>query len=259
MLLTAHEPFDGEGVLRFLAARAVDGVEEVVGGTYRRTLALAHGGAIVSCTPCARGVDTALDLDDDRDEAEALARVRALFGLDADPAPRAAVLGADPALAPLVARRPGLRVPGTTDGFEVAVRAVLGQQISVAAARRLAERIAAAIGEPLATPSGGLVRRFPTPAALQRAARPGRRRPAARAPRRRRRAPGAARDRPVDGGLRRAAPGRSRRLPRRGRGGAPGLGKAWPFRPERPILAPVAQLSGAVLVGGSHRRRYVVG
>jgi AraC family transcriptional regulator of adaptative response / DNA-3-methyladenine glycosylase II len=171
MLLPTREPFDGAAVLAFLAARAVEGVEEVRDGTYRRTLALSHGGAIVALTPHAAGVEAAFALDDPRDEAEAVARSRALFGLDVDPAAVAGALGADPHLGPLLARRPGLRVPGVVDGWEISARAVLGQQISVAAARKLAGRITASLGEPLARPDGALTHRFPAPAAV--AAAPG--------------------------------------------------------------------------------------
>jgi AraC family transcriptional regulator, regulatory protein of adaptative response / DNA-3-methyladenine glycosylase II len=164
--LPTTQPFDGAAVLSFLAARAIEGVEAVRDGTYRRTLRLPHGGAIVTLTPDAGGVEMALDLDDARDEAEALRRCRRLFGLDVDPGAVLAGLGGDPLLGPLVARRPGLRVPGVVDGFEIAVRAILGQQITVAAARTLAGRIAVLLGEPLAAPVGSLTHRFPTAAAV---------------------------------------------------------------------------------------------
>jgi AraC family transcriptional regulator of adaptative response / DNA-3-methyladenine glycosylase II len=163
-------PFDGAAVLDFLAARAIAGVEEVTSdGTYRRTLALPGGEAILALTPRADGVEADLALADARDEPEALRRARALFGLDQDPAAARAVLGADPVLGPLVARRPGLRVPGVVDGFELAARAVLGQQISVAAARVLAGRITAALGTPLARPVGALTHTFPAPRAIAEA------------------------------------------------------------------------------------------
>ena len=164
--LPTAEPFDGGALLAFLAARAIGGVEEVRDGTYRRTLALPHGAAVLALTPRAGGVDATFTLDDPRDEAAAVARSRALFGLDADPAAVLDALGADPALGPLVRARPGLRVPGVVDGWEIAARAVLGQQISVAAARMLATRITAALGEPLARPDGALTHRFPRAAAV---------------------------------------------------------------------------------------------
>jgi AraC family transcriptional regulator of adaptative response / DNA-3-methyladenine glycosylase II len=166
MHLPTAQPFDGAAVLAFLAARAIAGVEEVRDGTYRRTLALPHGAAILALTPRADGVEAAFALDDARDEAEAIRRARALFGLDADPTAVLAHLGADPVLGPVVRARPGLRVPGAAGGFELAARAVLGQQVSVAAARVLAGRITAAVATPLARRDGALTHRFPTPAEL---------------------------------------------------------------------------------------------
>jgi len=164
--LATTPPFDGAAVLDFLAARAIPGVEEVAGGMYRRTLALPHGAAILAMTPHADGVELRATLDDPRDEPEAVRRARALFGLDQDPDAVRDGLGADPVLGPLVAARPGRRVPGAVDGWEIAVRAILGQQITVAAARTLAGRITHALGERLATPDGGLTHRLPTPAAI---------------------------------------------------------------------------------------------
>jgi AraC family transcriptional regulator of adaptative response / DNA-3-methyladenine glycosylase II len=166
MHLPTTQPFDGAAVLDFLAARAITGVEEVRDGTYRRTLALPGGPAILELTPDAQGVTVKLTLDEKRDEPEAMRRARALFGLDADPEAVAAHFEADPHLGPLIRARPGLRVPGVVDGWEIAVRAVLGQQITVAAARTLASRITAAVATPLAAPDGGLTHLFPTPAQL---------------------------------------------------------------------------------------------
>jgi AraC family transcriptional regulator of adaptative response / DNA-3-methyladenine glycosylase II len=164
MHLPTAQPFDGAALLDFLAARAITGVEEVRDGTYRRTLALPHGTAILALTPVADGITAELTLDDERDEAEAIRRARALFGLDADPQAVVARLDGDPHLGPLVRTRPGLRVPGVVDGWEIAARAVLGQQITVAAARTLASRITAAVATPLAAADGALTHRFPTPA-----------------------------------------------------------------------------------------------
>lgn len=154
MFLPTDPPFDGGAVLAFLAARAIDGVEEVGGGTYRRTLALDGGDAIVELTPRAGGV--VLDGD-----PAAAPIARALFGLDQDPAAVRSALGDDPIVGPLVRARPGLRIPGAASGWEAAVRAVVGQQISVAAARTLLGRIAART----AREHEGL-RLFPEPAAL---------------------------------------------------------------------------------------------
>src|SRR5205814_9732629 len=107
-----------------------------------------------------------LAVDDLRDVAVAVRRCRDLLDLDADPAQLGAALSTDPILAPLVAARPGLRVPGAVDGFEIAVRAVLGQQVSVAGARTLVGRLVAAYGSPLDEPDGALTTAFPTAAEL---------------------------------------------------------------------------------------------
>jgi AraC family transcriptional regulator of adaptative response / DNA-3-methyladenine glycosylase II len=163
MHLPTAQPFEGAAVLDFLAARAITGVEEVCDGTYRRTLALPGGPAILELMPVDDGVSADFALADPRDEDEAVRRVRALFGLDQDPCAVAEHFDADPHLGPLVAARPGLRVPGVVDGWEIAARAVLGQQITVAAARTLASRITAAVATPLAAPDGGLTHLFPTP------------------------------------------------------------------------------------------------
>ncbi len=119
---------------------------------YRRVLALPHGPAVATLAPGPDGaahVACELRLGDLRDLAAAVQRCRRLLDLDADPVAVDAALAADPLLAPLVARTPGRRVPGAADGFELAVRAVLGQQVSVAGARTLAGRLTAALGEPL--------------------------------------------------------------------------------------------------------------
>jgi AraC family transcriptional regulator of adaptative response / DNA-3-methyladenine glycosylase II len=149
-------------LVRFLAARALPGLEEVAGPVYRRSLQLEHGAAVLEV-----GADGCrLWLDDERDRPEALARCRRLLDLDADTASVDGLLGRDPLLAPLVRRRPGLRVPRATDGFELAVRAILGQQVTLAAARRIGARLVALYGRPLAEPSGAINHLFPTAAAL---------------------------------------------------------------------------------------------
>ena len=144
-------------------------MEEVTGGTYRRTLALADGGAVIAVTPTQAGLRCELQLEDARGAGDAKARCRRLFDLDTDPGEIAAGLGTDPLLGPLLRRRPGLRVPGAADGFEMAARAIAGQQVSVAGARTVLGRLAAEHGEPLAAPSGSLTRRFPGAAALAEA------------------------------------------------------------------------------------------
>jgi AraC family transcriptional regulator of adaptative response / DNA-3-methyladenine glycosylase II len=133
--IPATEPFDGRSVLGFLEARAVVGVEEVKGGSYRRSVCLKNGAGAVSVRPEAGGVRAELDLEDPADADEAMVLLRRLFDLDADPDAIASVLGSDPLLGLLVLERPGLRVPGAIDGFELAVRAIVGQQVSVAGAR----------------------------------------------------------------------------------------------------------------------------
>jgi AraC family transcriptional regulator of adaptative response / DNA-3-methyladenine glycosylase II len=140
----------------FLAARAVPGVEDASSGAFLRTMRLAHGPAVIGL----RDVLVA----DPRDREAAERAVRRLAG--ADPAAADAHLAADPLLGPLIALRPALRMPGTVDGGELAVRAVLGQQISVAAARTLAGRLVAAAGERLPEPHGALTHLWPRPEAI---------------------------------------------------------------------------------------------
>jgi AraC family transcriptional regulator, regulatory protein of adaptative response / DNA-3-methyladenine glycosylase II len=159
-------PFDQRALLDFLAARAVPGVEEVGAGAYRRTLRLPHAAGRVQLEPHADHVLATLRLDDPRDLAAAVEGCRRLLDLDTDPVAVAATLRADPLLAPLVAARPGLRVPGHVDGFELAVRAILGQQVSVAGARTLAGRLVAALGTRLEPGGDGPRMRFPEPAAV---------------------------------------------------------------------------------------------
>jgi AraC family transcriptional regulator of adaptative response / DNA-3-methyladenine glycosylase II len=160
--LAARAPFEGAALLDFLGARAIAGVEEVEDGTYRRTLALEHGGGLVALTPEEKGVRCVLRLDDLRDLTAAVARCRRLLDLDADPEAVSAQLESDPVIGELARRRPGMRVPGCVDGFELAVRAIVGQQVSVAAARTVLGGLVADYGEPLAEPSGALTHRFPT-------------------------------------------------------------------------------------------------
>lgn len=162
--LAHRRPYDGEALCRFLGARAVPGIEDVAGVTFRRTVRLPHAHGILSVTPHAEaGYAVArLRLDDLRDVAAAVQRCRRLFDLDADPAALGEVLGADVLLAPLVRLHPGLRVPGHVDGFELAVRAVLGQQVTVKGARTLAGRLVEKVGSPVGAPSAGLTHLFPS-------------------------------------------------------------------------------------------------
>jgi AraC family transcriptional regulator, regulatory protein of adaptative response / DNA-3-methyladenine glycosylase II len=147
----------------------VPGVEEWRGGAYRRTLDLAHGPAIVALRPGGSAVAARILVRDPDDLADAVAVCRRLLDLDADPVAVDAVLARDAALAPLVRAVPGRRVPGAAGAGEMALRAVLGQQVSTGAARTHAGRLAAALGEPLVDPEGGLTRRFPSPARIAEA------------------------------------------------------------------------------------------
>jgi AraC family transcriptional regulator, regulatory protein of adaptative response / DNA-3-methyladenine glycosylase II len=161
--LRYRPPFDPGGLLGFLGARAVPGVEASDGAVYRRVLALPHGLGIAALAPAAGAdhVRCELRLADLRDLGAAVQRCRRLLDLDADPVAIAEALGGDPLLGALVRTAPGRRVPGAVDGAELAVRAVLGQQVSVAGARTLAGRLTAALGAPLPAPDGALARRPP--------------------------------------------------------------------------------------------------
>jgi AraC family transcriptional regulator of adaptative response / DNA-3-methyladenine glycosylase II len=161
-------PYDFDHVLSFLAARALPGVERVDGAGYARTLDLPSGPAVVRVrrvgersAPALRttGVPTG-------ERARVSARFRRVFDLDADPGDVARVLRKDPLLAPLVRRRPGLRVPGAWDPFECAVRALLGQQVTVAAGRTFVARLVAQSGTSLPRPVHGLTRVFPAAGAV---------------------------------------------------------------------------------------------
>nr|WP_240490823.1 AlkA N-terminal domain-containing protein [Amycolatopsis vancoresmycina] len=123
--LPFRPPFDASGLLRFFADNAIPDVEEVTSESYARTLRLAHGTGVVRLTPSPDHVRCELMLTDLRDLGSAVSRVRRLLDLDADPAAVTRVLGADPALAPLVAAVPGIRVPGAVDGEELLLRALL--------------------------------------------------------------------------------------------------------------------------------------
>ncbi|WP_039909009.1 DNA-3-methyladenine glycosylase 2 family protein [Micromonospora lupini] len=142
--LAYRPPLHARALLDFLALRALPGVEEVRDGTYHRGLRLPHGVGQVALTPADGHVAATLRLADLRDLAPAVARCRRLLDLDADPVAVDATLAADPALAPAVAAEPGIRVPRAVDGFEMAVRAVIGQQVAVTSARTTLTRLLAA-------------------------------------------------------------------------------------------------------------------
>ena len=148
------------------------GIEVLDGTTYRRRLRLPHGHGVVALRaddPDGDGpafVDAELHLSDLRDLTTAVSRCRQLLDLDADPVAILEALGDDPFVGPLVTAHPGRRVPGAADGFELAVRAVIGQQVSVTGARTVAGRLVAAAGEVLPDATQGITHLFPTPAAL---------------------------------------------------------------------------------------------
>ncbi len=172
MRLAVRTPFAGVALRDFLALRAVPGVEVVRGETYARTLRLPHAwGSVEIDLADISGEGTAFvatrfQLQDLRDTAAALERVRRLLDADCDPVAVDGTLGEDPVLAPLVAATPGLRVPGHVDGTELAVRAVLGQQVSVRAARTLAGRLVEHCGTPVDSPVSGLDYVFPDAATV---------------------------------------------------------------------------------------------
>ncbi|MEV7684549.1 AlkA N-terminal domain-containing protein [Streptomyces bungoensis] len=170
--LPFRAPLHPDNLFGHLAATAVPGVEEWRDGFYRRTLSLPYGHGIAALAPRPDHIACRLTLSDLRDLTVAISRCRRMLDLDADPVAVDDRLRTDPLLAPLVDRAPGRRVPRTVDEAEFAVRAVLGQQVSTAAARTHAARLVTAHGKPLDDPEGGLTHLFPTPEALA-AADPG--------------------------------------------------------------------------------------
>jgi AraC family transcriptional regulator, regulatory protein of adaptative response / DNA-3-methyladenine glycosylase II len=170
--LAYRAPIDAGRMLGYLGARAIPGVEGIREGRYRRTIMLPNGPGILSLAPATGYVDCELQLEDLRDLTAAVQRCRRLLDLDADPEAVTGYLSADPVLGPLALANPGRRSPGHVDGSELALRAVLGQQVSVAAARRLGARLVAAYGKPLSRPDGPLTHCFPAAETLA-AADPG--------------------------------------------------------------------------------------
>ncbi len=173
-------PYDWAAMLGFLATRAIPGVEAVHDGRYSRIIQLngKPGSVTVAHDPGRRCLRATLRVADTAALPVLIARLRRLFDLEADPAVIGAALSRDPHLASLVAARPGLRVPGAWDGFELGVRAIVGQQITVAGATRLAGRIAHDFGTRVDEPGeglgderlGGLTHAFPRPEQLADAA-----------------------------------------------------------------------------------------
>ncbi len=165
--LPFRHPLCPDNLFGHLAATAVPGVEEVVDGTYRRTLDLAHGPGIVELTPTPDFIKCRALLSDMRDLTATIARCRWLLDLDADPVAIDSLLGADRVLRPLVTKSPGRRVPRCVDANEMALRAVLGQHISTAAARTHAARVVTEHGAPVTDAHGGLTHLFPSPESLR--------------------------------------------------------------------------------------------
>lgn len=175
--LAVREPFDSAGLLGFLALRAIPGVELVTADRYTRTVRTPDGAAVLELIPqpgqgqvLLRATLSPAGPASELAAGRLAAACRRLLDADADPTVIDAALAADDLLAPLVRARPGLRVPGSYDGFELAVRAVLGQQVSVAAARTFAGRLAAQHG-PFTPPGAppGLTALFPSPAEVAEA------------------------------------------------------------------------------------------
>ncbi len=171
--LGVREPFDRRRLLAFLAARAIPGVETVSDSGYSRTVTGSHGDHVLSIDLSGGEVRLRVPANALGDLQQHVAATRRLLDLDADPAAVAGTLSAaHPAMAAIVARGPGLRVPGQTSGFELAVRAIIGQQISVAGARTVALRLTERHGATLPEPAGELQLVFPRAEALA-AADPG--------------------------------------------------------------------------------------
>jgi AraC family transcriptional regulator of adaptative response / DNA-3-methyladenine glycosylase II len=164
--LSFRKPLHVAGLLGFLGARTVPGIEEYSGDTYRRTLRLPHGVGVVGLQDGGDHIACQLRLEDWRDLAPAVQRCRRLLDLDADPTAVDDNLAADPVLAPLVAARPGLRIAGAVEGAEVAIRAIVGQQISVVGARALTAEMVTRLGKPLTSADGTLTHLFPEPGTL---------------------------------------------------------------------------------------------
>lgn len=165
MKLPARPPFDASTLLAFFGARTIAGVEELRAGVYRRTFALDGTPAVFEVHALPGAIEVRMPAAAAAALPRVLARVSRMFDLDADVTAIAALLSKDPRLARALKGRV-VRVPGAFDAFEAGVRALLGQQVSVAAARTLAGRLVAAAGAPLAAPDGVLTHVFPTPAAV---------------------------------------------------------------------------------------------
>jgi AraC family transcriptional regulator of adaptative response / DNA-3-methyladenine glycosylase II len=169
--LAYRPPYDWQAILQFLGARAIPGVEWVDGEQYWRTVKMGKAVGTIQVTHEAEKHNLLLIISPNlsRSLIQIVDRVRALFDLRADPMVIGEHLAQDERLVPFVERRPGLRVPGAWDGFEVAVRAILGQQVSVKGATTLSGRLVAACGTPIETDDPHLTHLFPTPQQLTEA------------------------------------------------------------------------------------------
>jgi AraC family transcriptional regulator of adaptative response / DNA-3-methyladenine glycosylase II len=163
--LPARTPFAADTLLSFLGARAVPGIEGVRDGAFVRSVRQLDGAAVVAVTPQDDHVAVRVSADgSSQQDLELLGeRARRTFDLDADAMTIDAELSQDPALAPLVGQLPGTRVPGTYDGFELVVRAIFGQQVSVAGGKTSLGRLVGRVGTALERPFGGVTHLFPTP------------------------------------------------------------------------------------------------
>lgn len=189
--LPVRAPFDLDGLFRWFAARAIPGVEELAGDWYARTLRMPGGAASVALRRNKDHVEAAVTLEALSELPAVISRIRRLLDLDADPVAIDAVLAADARLAPGVRHSPGIRVPGAVDADELLVRTIMGQQISVAAARTQLSRLVAELGEPVPEGlqrtraeerPGGAARAARTSGAVRTGAGPTARRTAAAAP-----------------------------------------------------------------------------
>ena len=171
--LRHRPPYDVASVVDFFRDRAVDGLEDVDGQTLTRYVRAPHGPARIEATPGPSFVRVRIAPRSLEDLPVAVAAVRRMFDLDADPAAVTAALSNDPLLGASVRARPGMRVPACSDGFELVVRAVLGQRVSVASARASAGRLVSEHGEQVVDGVGGPVTHvFPTPSVLAEAVLP---------------------------------------------------------------------------------------
>jgi AraC family transcriptional regulator of adaptative response / DNA-3-methyladenine glycosylase II len=168
LMLSYRPPYDWDSLATFLGERAISGMERVDARGYERTIRVQHGYAHILVAPVKGSHALRLQVSraEPNDLFEIATTARRVFDLTADPVAIADVLSADPMFVPLVARRPGLRMPGVWGTFECAVRGVLGQRISVSSARLLAERLVRRFGDRIGAASNGLTHVFPSPEKL---------------------------------------------------------------------------------------------